>query len=77
VINLIWDANTEPDLDGYVLLRAPAPGDELIPVTTALVRETAFADMVPPGMRYVYALQAVDRSGNLSAISAPTEETAR
>jgi hypothetical protein len=77
VINLIWDANTEPDLDGYYLLRGPAPGDELVPITTAVIRETAFPDRVPPGMRFVYAVQAVDRSGNLSPLSAPTEETAR
>ena len=77
VINLIWDANTEPDLDGYYLLRGPVPGDELVPVTTALIRETAFRDQVPSGMRFVYALQAVDRAGNLGPISERTEETAR
>jgi hypothetical protein len=77
LISLIWDANAEADLDGYILLRGPAPGDELIPVTTALIRETAFQDPVPSGQRYVYAVQAVDRSGNLSPISARTEETAR
>jgi hypothetical protein len=77
VISLIWDANTEPDLDGYFLLRGPAPGDELIPISTTPMRETAFQDPVPAGMRYVYAVQAVDRSGNLSPISARVEETAR
>lgn len=77
VINLIWDANTEADLDGYILLRGPAPGDELIPITTTILRETSYPDRVPPGQRYVYAVQAVDRSGNLSPFSARTEETAR
>jgi hypothetical protein len=77
VINLIWDANTEADLDGYILLRGPAPGDELIPITGALIHETAFQDPVPSGQRLVYALQAVDRSGNLSPFSARIEETAR
>jgi hypothetical protein len=77
VINLIWDANAEPDLDGYYLLRGPAPGDELVPVTTAVIRETAYQDRVPSGMRYVYALQAVDRFGNLGPISERIEETAR
>jgi hypothetical protein len=77
VINLIWDANAEVDLDGYYLLRAMAPGDELIPIQTTPIRETAFQDRVPPGVRYVYALQAVDRSGNLSQFSERTEETAR
>jgi hypothetical protein len=77
VINLIWDANAEADLDGYYLLRGPAPGDELVPITTAVIRETAYQDPVPSGMRYVYALQAVDRSGNLGPLSERTEETAR
>ena len=30
VINLIWDPNAETDLDGYILLRAVSPGDELV-----------------------------------------------
>jgi hypothetical protein len=76
-INLIWDANAEADLDGYFLLRGPAPGDELIPISTTAMRETAFEDRVPPGMRFVYAVQAVDRSGNLSPVSGRIEETAR
>jgi hypothetical protein len=74
---LIWDANAEADLDGYFLLRGPAPGDELIPISTTAMRETAFEDRVPPGMRFVYAVQAVDRSGNLSPVSGRIEETAR
>jgi len=77
IINLIWDANAEADLDGYFLLRGPAPGDELIPISTTAMRETAFEDRVPPGMRFVYAVQAVDRSGNLSPLSGRIEETAR
>jgi hypothetical protein len=76
-INLIWDANAEADLEGYFLLRGPAPGDELIPTSTTAMRETAVADPVPPGMRFVYAVQAVDRSGNLSTPSGRVEETAR
>jgi hypothetical protein len=76
-INLIWDANAEADLEGYFLLRGPAPGDELIPISTTAMRETAFEDRVPPGMRFVYAVQAVDRSGNLSPLSGRIEETAR
>jgi hypothetical protein len=77
VINLIWEPNKEADLDGYFLLRAPAPGDELLPVMTAPFRETSFEDRVPAGIRYVYALQAVDRFGNLSTVSERIEETAR
>jgi hypothetical protein len=77
VINLIWDANSETDLDGYILLRAVSPGDELAPVTPSLIRETAFQDPVPAGVRYVYALKAVDKAGNASQASERIEETAR
>jgi hypothetical protein len=76
IINLIWDANAEPDLDGYILLRAAA-GDELMPITPAPIRETAFQDRVPAGVRYVYALKAVDKAGNASPASERIEETAR
>ena len=77
VINLIWDANTETDLDGYILLRGVAPGDELAPITPSPIRETAFQDRVPAGVRYVYALKAVDKAGNASPPSERIEETAR
>jgi hypothetical protein len=77
VINLIWDANTEADLDGYVLLRGVAPAGELAPVTPAPIHETAFQDHVAAGVRYVYAVTAVDKAGNVSAPSERTEETAR
>jgi hypothetical protein len=76
-ISLIWDANTEADLEGYFLLRAKVPDEELAPIMTSPIRETAFQDRVPSGARHVYGVQAVDRFGNRSAISERTEETAR
>jgi hypothetical protein len=75
-VNLIWDANTETDLDGYILLRAPA-GGELVPITAAPIRETTFLDRVQAGGRYVYAVRAVDKAGNVSPLSERMEETAR
>ncbi len=80
VISLIWDANTEPDLAGYIVLRGEAPGDRLLPLTPAPIRETTFRDTaVQPGVRYVYAVVAVDSAitPNRSPESARTEETAR
>jgi len=77
VIDLIWDANTETDLDGYILLRGAAPDGELAPLTPAPVRETAFQDRVPGGVRYNYAVKAVDKAGNASEASEPIEEAAR
>ena len=61
VISLIWDANTEQDLAGYLVLRGEAPGDTLQPLMPAPIRETTFRDTTAkPGVRYVYAIVAVD-----------------
>ena len=77
-INLIWDANTEPDIAGYLVLRAEAPGDTLQPVTPQPVAAATYRDeSVRPGVRYVYAVVAIDRAGNRSAESNRQEETAR
>jgi hypothetical protein len=80
VISLIWDANTESDLAGYIVLRGEAPGETLQPITAKPVTETTYRDeSVTPGTRYVYAVVAVDRaaSPNTSPQSNRAEETAR
>ena len=62
-MNLIWDANTESDLGGYLILRGEAPGDTLQPLTPQPIHDTSFRDTtVRPGVRYVYAIVAVDRA---------------
>jgi hypothetical protein len=79
-INLIWDANTEVDLAGYVVLRGEAPGDTLQPLTPEPIRETRYVDRaVVPGVTYVYAVVAVDRAAtpNRSAVSNKVQEIAR
>jgi hypothetical protein len=79
-INLIWDPNREPDLAGYVVLRGEAGSDTLQPLTPEPIRDTTYRDAnVTPGVRYVYAVVAVDRATppNRSAPSARVEETAR
>jgi hypothetical protein len=78
VINLIWDANTDGDLAGYLVLRGEAPGDTLQPVTKEPVTVTSYRDeTVRAGTRYVYVVVAVDRAGNTSPQSNRAEETAR
>ena len=79
-MNLGWDANKEPDLAGYLILRGEAPGDTLQPLTPAPITATSYEDKtVKPGVRYVYAVVAVDNATppNRSAPSARVEETAR
>ncbi|HXG54698.1 MAG TPA: hypothetical protein VNJ03_04905 [Vicinamibacterales bacterium] len=79
-ISLIWDANTDSDLGGYLVLRGVAPGDTLQALTPAPIRDTTFRDTTTkPGVRYVYAIVAVDRATppNVSGQSNRAEETAR
>jgi hypothetical protein len=79
VISLIWDANSEPDLGGYLVLRGEAPGEKLTRLTPDPIRDTTFRDEnVKPGVRYVYAVVAVDTATppNVSP-QARVEEIAR
>ena len=78
LISLIWNANGEADLSGYLVLRGEAPGDTLQPLTPSPIKETTFRDTtVTPGVRYVYAVVAVDTAGNRSPQSPRVEDTAR
>ena len=79
-VNLIWERNAEADLAGYLVLRGEAPGDTLSPITTAPITETTYRDTTAvPGVRYVYAVVAVDNATppNRSALSNRVEESAR
>ena len=78
MISLIWNANTEADLAGYVVLRGEAPGATLQPLMPSPFKETTYRDTtVKPGVRYVYAIVAVDTAGNRSGESMRVEDTAR
>jgi hypothetical protein len=80
VISLIWEANTEPDLAGYIVLRGVAPGDRLEPITPQPIKETTYRDTsVRRGVRYVYVVIAVDtaKPPNRSQPSNRVEEAAR
>ena len=75
-INLIWEPNPEKDLAGYIVLRGLAP-DALAAVTPKPIEEARYTDVVPPGVRYVYAVQAMDKAGNVGPMSNRVEEAAR
>jgi predicted small lipoprotein YifL len=76
-INLIWEPNTEKDLEGYIVMRAAAPHEALEAITPAPIQETSFKDAVQGGVQYVYTVKAVDKAGNASPPSPPVAETAR
>ena len=76
-ISLIWEPHNEKDLAGYLVLRAVAPGDTLDALTPKPIPDARFTDDVKAGVRYVYAVQAVDKAGNVSPYSNRVEETAR
>jgi hypothetical protein len=76
-ISLVWDASSAADLAGYLVLRAIAPANTLVPVTPTPIEETTFTDHVAAGARVTYAVRAVDKAGNASPLSNRIEETAR
>jgi hypothetical protein len=79
-ISLIWSAVDAPDLAGYLVLRGEAPDGELAPLFDAPIRESTYRDATAkPGVRYVYAVAALDRATppNRSALSNRVEATAR
>ncbi len=79
-ITVRWTESREPDLAGYVVLRG-APGDATLAPITETITSTRFTDRnVMSGVRYVYAVVAVDKASprpNRSAPSARDEATAR
>ncbi len=66
-VNLVWDANTESDLAGYIVLRGEAPGDNMQPLMGDPIRETRYVDRTAAaGVTYFYTVIAVDKAGNRS-----------
>lgn len=63
-----WAGGGDPDLDGFRVWRREAEGTSFVLLEEGLTRARSFVDR-PPGGRgaYVYAVSAVDRSGNESA----------
>ncbi len=79
LVDLTWDANTEPDLAGYNVQQAVTSGGPFERINEALVIESAFTDRaVTNGITYYYTVTAVsmsnDESGPSNEASAtPTE----
>jgi hypothetical protein len=77
-ISLIWEPSTAKDLAGYLVLRSEAGGATLTPLTKAPMTELSYRDdTVSAGVRYTYAIVAIDKAGNRSTESNRIDETAR
>lgn len=69
-VTLLWDAVTAPDLAGYHVLRGEGSAENMQQITTELVTGLQYPDSPPKtGVRYFYAVIAVDKAGNPSAQS--------
>jgi hypothetical protein len=68
---LVWEAGPERDIAGYRVYRRESAGEDFSPLT-ALRMTTGFTD---PGFEagFQYAVSAIDRSGNESPVSEPSE----
>ena len=79
-VSLLWRPNDEEDLAGYLVLRG-SPGDETLqPLTDAPLAGNTYRDVTAaPGVRYVYAVRAVDTAPtpNSGEPSDRVEATAR
>ena len=79
-VGLTWQPNDEEDLAGYRVLRGVSPGETLQPLTPEPVPENTYRDTTAePGVRYVYAVRAVDMvtPPNVSPLSNRAELVAR
>ncbi len=71
-VELGWERNTEADLAGYRIYRSKNGG--AFERVSEIVEAPSYSDAkVEAGAKYAYAVSAVDRVGNESPRSAPTE----
>ena len=70
LLNVLWDPNTEPDIDRYRLQRAVNGSANFADVATVTHPTVQVNDSdVSPGNLYTYRVAAIDQSGNSSAFS--------
>lgn len=68
-VNLVWNANSEPDLAGYVVKRAKTTGGAYTDIATVAAGTTSYADTTAPQGDSFYVVVARDNVGNTSTFS--------
>jgi hypothetical protein len=76
-ISLLWDANSEPDLAGYLVLRGKGADEPMTVITPAPIQTTSYSDAVAADVTVAYAVKAVDKAGNISPMSPIVVERGR
>ncbi len=70
-IILTWDANTEKDLKGYNIFKAPLGAQEFIIINGKPIKENRFEEKIPKQVKtpFTYKIQAIDTNLNKSAFT--------
>jgi hypothetical protein len=77
-ITVQWSPVAAVDLAGYIVLRSEGPTPDFQPLMQTPITETNYTDATTKlGVRYTYAVIAVDKAGNRSAPSATAEGVGR
>lgn len=70
VVQLLWEANLEADVDGYNILRSTSANAGFVQINEGLVNDTSYEDIkVKEGTTYYYKIEAIDVAGNKSNLS--------
>ena len=72
-VTLSWHANTENDVEGYMVLRCPKGTDEWNTSARKLATPNFTDNTCRQGLTYIYKVKAIDRAWNLSEASDAVE----
>ena len=65
-VKLEWNANTQSDLAGYIVLRADADGTNWNTIARKITDNYFIDNTCTQGKEYLYAIKAIDQSDNIS-----------
>ena len=65
-LRLEWNANTEADLAGYMVIRGDADGTNWNTIARKITDPCFIDNTCEQGKEYQYAVKAIDKSDNIS-----------